>query len=528
MKRNFINFQLILLFSILLLITSVSAVEFDDNNLTTVNNIDNFSVFEKGSFNELSHKINETEENQTLTLTEDYHYISGDRHGIVISKSITIDGAGHTLDGNHSSRIFNITAGNVVLKNINFINGNALGRYFSSEIGGGAIYWMGVNGHLQNCNFTNNSGQYIEDDPFENDETITNDDGTVIHLIKVRPMGARVNEGGAISWIGENGFLSNCIFINNNVGYPNGGGAICWRGANGKIINSIFLDNGAWVGSAVEWRADNGLIESSKFKNRGISDNGIFWAGKNGVIKNSFLISPDDRNVINSASNDLLVDFNYWGDTIDNPNQFLKPENVNYWYVSKTSIPFEELQIDGSFILVKVIEKPISKIISKNLKVYFNSKTKFRIQVFDKTGYPAVYKGVTFTVNNHEYPVVTDEKGYATLKIKLNPGKYTIFSQYGEVIVKNRITVKSTLITKNLSKKVKKSAKFKIKVLNSNGKTFKKQLVKIKFKGKIYKLKTNNKGIATFKIPKNLKIGKYTIKTTYNGLTNSNKIIVKK
>lgn len=53
-------------------------------------------------------------------------------------------------------------------------------------------------------------------------------------------------------------------------------------------------------------------------------------------------------------------------------------------------------------------------------------------------------------------------------------------------------------------------------------------MVKVKFKGKTYKLKTNSKGIATFKIPKNLKKGKYTIKTTYNGLTNSNKIIVKK
>ena len=79
-----------------------------------------------------------------------------------------------------------------------------------------------------------------------------------------------------------------------------------------------------------------------------------------------------------------------------------------------------------------------------------------------------------------------------------------------------------------ISKKVKKSAKFKVKVLNSKGKAFKNQLVKIKFKGKTYKFKTNKNGIATFKIPKNLKIGKYTIKTTYNGLTNSNKIIVKK
>ena len=54
------------------------------------------------------------------------------------------------------------------------------------------------------------------------------------------------------------------------------------------------------------------------------------------------------------------------------------------------------------------------------------------------------------------------------------------------------------------------------------------QIVKIKFKGKAYKIKTNKKGIATFKVPKNLKAGKYKIKTTYNGLNNVNKIVVKK
>ena len=102
-----------------------------------------------------------------------------------------------------------------------------------------------------------------------------------------------------------------------------------------------------------------------------------------------------------------------------------------------------------------------------------------------------------------------------------------IFTQYGDAIVKNKITVKSTLITKNVYKKVKKSANFKVKVLNSKGNAYKKQIVKIKFKGKTYKLKTNSKGIATFKIPKNLKAGKYVIKTTFNGLTNSNRITVK-
>ena len=105
--------------------------------------------------------------------------------------------------------------------------------------------------------------------------------------------------------------------------------------------------------------------------------------------------------------------------------------------------------------------------------------------------------------------------------------KPAVISKVQKSVVDKKIT-KSKLITKNISKKFRKSAKFNVKVLNSKGKAYPKQLVKIKFKGKIYKLKTNKKGIATFKISKNLKLGKYTIKTFCNGLKKVNRILVRK
>lgn len=511
----------------LFLISGVSALDLSDDNQTVMDE-HNESAFLNTAFEDLSQKINDTPENQTLTLTDDYQYGGGDVHGIVISKSITIDGAGHTIDANHSSRIFNVTADNVVLKNINFVNGNALGKYFNSEVGGGAIHWTGANGHVFNCSFINNTGSGIEDDPFDKEETVVTEDGRILHVVRFRPMGARINEGGAITWRGESGTVSNCIFRNNHVGYPDGGGAICWRGNNGKITDSVFLDNGAWVGCVVEWRGENGLILSSKFFNRGLCDNGIFWSGNNGTVRNSILISPDGRDVINRYNQDLIADFNYWGDDMSNPNQFAKPDTVNYWYVSKdTNVSFDRLEINSSFVLVNSIPEASPKILSNDLTIYYGSNM-FKIQVFDRKGNPAGYEDIVFYINNHEYHRITDGEGYASLDFKLKPGSYDIFSQYDGVIVKNKITIKTVLITKNIYKKVKKSARFKIKVLNSKGKAFKNQSVKIRFKEKTYKLKTNQKGMAIFKLPKNLKAGKYTIKTNCNGLTNSNRIIVKK
>ena len=114
------------------------------------------------------------------------------------------------------------------------------------------------------------------------------------------------------------------------------------------------------------------------------------------------------------------------------------------------------------------------------------------------------------------------------LKFKLKPGTYAVTSKYAKVSVKNKIVIKKSIITKNVSKKYKKAKKFTVKVLNSKGKPHAKQTVKIKLKGKTYTAKTNKKGIATFKLPKKLKVGKYTIKTTCKGLTISNKLTVKK
>ena len=522
------------------------------------------------SFDDLSAKINETPENGILTLDCDYEYKNGSNKGIMISKSITIDGAGHTLDGKKASRMFNVTADNVTLKNINFVNGNAYGRYFSNSAGGGAIYWNGANGAVENCNFTNNFGSGIEDDPFDKEEVWIDENGIEFHTYRIRPMGAKVNEGGAIVWNATNGTVFRCIFKNNGVGYPNYGGAICWRGSLGKVLESEFYENDAWAGAAICWIGENGTILYSKFVNSGsIFGRDIMWFGENGLIKYSFLLSSEGCPLYPYSGN-VVADYNFWGDILPD-TKIDKISNLHNWIVLNASYSqdfvkkgdiivvksnvlllgndgslseFTELDIPGNVTVtadrdgfvqlsfskgkleVKIVPK--TKIVSKNLVKYYKQSKQFKVRVYGADGKPAVGKFVNFTIGKNTYKVRTDKSGYATLKINMKPGKYTVITKFEDVKVKNKITVKTTLITKNKSKKVKKSAKFKIKVLNSKGKAYKNQLVKVKFKGKTYKLKTNKKGIAIFKIPKKLKVGKYKIKTTYKGLTNSNRITVRK
>lgn len=523
-----------------------------------------------GSFEDLALKINSTPEGGLLILDMDYEYINGSNKGILISKSISIDGNGHVLNANHLSRMFNVTADNVTLKNISFINGNAFGRY-GGIAGGGAIYWSGAGGIIECCNFTNNTGSGIEDDPFDKEEIFIDENGKEIHVIRVRPMGAKINEGGAIVWNGTGGLISKCTFLSNVVGYGNCGGAVCWRGDDGKVIDCEFYDNDAWCGSAIVWFGNNGTVLSTTIANTTFFDGGIYWFGKNGTVRNSILLSSR-KAALGPYDANVDADYNFWGDTLDSPNSATKIGNVTKWMVMKFTHNGELIK-KGKKVIIKydmttlydrnanishydgLIEKSgqliytaaksgylnitlvngiinvsvdsKDKIASKDMAIYYKGKTVYKVRIFNADG-KVEGKHVKFTVNGKTYKVRTDKNGVASLKVNLKPGKYTVVSSYGSVKVKNRITVKNTLITKNVNVKVKKSAKFNVKVLDSKGKRYAKQLVKVKFKGKTYKVKTNSKGIAAFKIPKNLKAGKYTIRTTYNGLTNNNRITVKK
>ena len=209
--------------------------------------------------------------------------------------------------------------------------------------------------------------------------------------------------------------------------------------------------------------------------------------------------------------------------------------NISAWLDNVTGLNISGFiddisKINITKIIKDIIDEPVKEdvITGADLTKYYTKTTTFKVTVTN--GDVPLTKGtVVFTVDNKIYSGQINSKGVASAKIsKLKPGTHYVFVEYGQASVKYKIKVKKAIITKNVSKKVKKAGKFTVKILNSKGKVYAKQTVKIKFKGKTYKIKTNKKGIATFKLSKKLKVGKYTIKTTYAGLTISNKITVKK
>ncbi len=159
---------------------------------------------------------------------------------------------------------------------------------------------------------------------------------------------------------------------------------------------------------------------------------------------------------------------------------------------------------------------------NKDLTQLYTAGKYYKVRAYTSTGNP-VGAGVKvkFTIAGKTYTRTTDKNGYASLKINLKPGKYTIKASYGGVTVKNKVTVKSIITIKNVNaKKSAKTVKIKASLKKVNGKYLKGKKLTLKIKGKKITAKTNKKGVAVFKIKnsivKKLKKGKkYTLSVTY-------------
>ncbi len=288
-----------------------------------------------------------------------------------------------------------------------------------------------------------------------------------------------------------------------------------------------------------EWSIDeNGsLIHKPSDKNYSAEDISIEFHNDNStdLRKNS-----SDANHTQNAS-EILTPARMnplWDEFIKNPIAFAEKYNPQpkappaTWNSSISdnpcSRPYSKEFIDFMNYVEKTRAKP-DVIEAGNLNVYYSKGNLYQIRVLNPVGDP-VYGSVnvTFIFNGKKINTKTDEKGYASFKFNNQPGSYIVKAYAGNISSKHKITVKALFKTKDISKKYKKSLKFKIRLVKVSGKSVSGKNIKITLKGKTSTVKTNSKGIAVFNIPKNLKIGKYTIRTCYNGCVVKNKITVKK
>ena len=245
----------IVLFFISISCVSAEVVNETVNNLSSIS--DDFEVSDEvylssqdeevisaneGSYWDLYSQISGS--SSSLSLSKDYKFDSSNfwdtysyfhlYDGVSITKSITINGNGHSIDGDGQARIFSITASNVVLKNIVFKN--ALYDH------GGAIYWKALRGTVSNCTFINCTA-YDGAAIFGLNTSLTIENSKFLENYAYFSGGAVYQMYGSLS-------VNNCYFYSNGA---NDGGAIGIDAYNSlKIINSNFTYNYAYrYGGAV-------------------------------------------------------------------------------------------------------------------------------------------------------------------------------------------------------------------------------------------------------------------------------------
>ena len=286
----------------------------------------------------------------SIILTDDYTYSdstdSGLIEGIIVSRDLTIDGQGHTIDlGGQARFIQSNTEGiNLVFKNLiikngyqiarggavyiengngNFINSTFTDNYANTAAGGaiyingsgsfinstftnnnasygGAIYIKG-NGSFINSTFTNNTGGdggaiYIEDSScsFIN-STFTNNNAYVggsIHIEKSNCSFVDSTFNGniaiyaaAVHFYTVNGTFVNCTFTANNA--TSNGGVVYITNSSGSFINSTFTNNNASYGGAIYIEGNGSFIKSTFINNKAKDGGGAIYIKGNGSFINS-------------------------------------------------------------------------------------------------------------------------------------------------------------------------------------------------------------------------------------------------
>ena len=257
------------------------------NDSNVLGNDEHINEGNGGTFTELQANITQSASGSTLTLTKNYEYDDGfATDGILIDKTLTIDGQGHKIDAQGKSRIFKITAENVILKNIHFINGNTTNQ-------GGAVHFE-KSGTVTDCNFTDN--MVNGDNRYGG--AITMSSG---RIEKCNFINNSANMYGGAIYFENKGNLSNCTFIDNKVTSARGYGGAVYFNTNGTVENCTFTGNrviGATSrGGAI--RMDSGNVTNCNFTNNSATYGGgaIFFSSTkySGKVENCNFNSNSGR-----------------------------------------------------------------------------------------------------------------------------------------------------------------------------------------------------------------------------------------
>ena len=264
-----------------------------------------------GTFAQLQTVINGASAGDTIQITGDYYYGGGSdtKAGVLISKKLTVIGNGHTLDGKNVSRIFRITAANVNITGINFIQGYTATTIFDSAYRGGAIACNANNLYVSYCNFSYCNGDggsvYCQYDKY------AYVDNCILMYNTATSINGNSRDAIVLSVSGTNSKVSftNCIVANNHVSGSDQ--YILALSGNGETFSNNVIYNNTAGTQVIQGLSSLNDINYNWFGLNSPSFNKILSAGTpNNWIVMNFTNTTPVSSVSGGGSITLRVEFN--------------------------------------------------------------------------------------------------------------------------------------------------------------------------------------------------------------------------
>lgn len=432
------------------------------------------------------------EENHAETLMQDYEYFDGeylaDFGGSICSKGTAIiNKSKFKYDYIESYDNLNIINSEFITSNIIcYSNTSVVNSTFTKNPDFSSAIQTTSNLNVTGCNFTNNGGYVINSESYdENMCKIIIDNCNIINN--------NLKSAGFYDYSSDEEFNeesstifgeSSDIYVYNSHFENNTANAIDNHWGNLFVQNSTFTKNSGYVGGAID--CYNSTIINSTFK-----DNEGKFAG---AIYSTILVL-NDCDFTNNNEGTICAEET----AIINGKSY---SGLNYF--------------NDSLNKIKLITPSVGKLTT----TYQSGKTVWIKLVYTQSKHYFSYKNIDLKITKGKKvyydDVDTNSKGTGYYKASnLAVGTYKLTFSYGELfkisttvkIAKAKTIIKAPKVTA----KHKKTKYFKITVKNkATKKVVKNTYVKIKIAKKVYKIKTNSKGVAKFNTKK-LKIGKHKV-----------------
>ncbi|WP_296887434.1 Ig-like domain repeat protein [uncultured Methanobrevibacter sp.] len=341
----------------------------------------------------------------------------------------------------------------------------------------------------------------------------------------VTEYGAYISADNVTKYVGGNQRLN--VYLNDKFDHPLVG------------ENVDILINGQWYSRTV---SNNGYASLAINLGPGQYDVVVFYDGQMGNNQSmaKVVVKPNvfAEDIVKYFKNDTQ----FYATFLDANGKLLKNTNVLFningvFYTRTTDDEgIAKLNINlqpGNYIITSINSATgdqigntitVKTVIVENNDIvkYYKNDTQYTIKVLDGQGKPSSGKNVTFNINGVFYTRTTDDEGIAKLNINLIPGDYIITVNYNGQYACNDIMVLETLVTQDLSMNYRDGSKFKVFVLDKQGRPLKGENVIFNINGVFYNRTTDENGMAALSI--NLISGIYIITSCWDDYSVANTI----